>query len=99
MNVKPLYDQLIIDTLVETNTTESGIILPESNNEKPYMGVVVSAGKGKMLENGTVIPLEVQVGDTVMFGKYAGTDVKFGGKAYLMMKESEILCVIQEEGD
>ena len=94
MNVRPLYDRLIVSRVEEENTTASGLIIPDSAKEKPQMGEVIAAGKGKMLEDGKVIPLEVKVGDKVLFGKYSGQEIKIEGDEYLILKEDELLGVV-----
>ena len=94
MNVRPLYDRLIVSRVEEEHTTASGLIIPDSAKEKPQMGEIVAAGKGKMLEDGKVIPLDVKVGDKVLFGKYSGQEIKIEGDEYLILKEDELLGVV-----
>ena len=96
MNVRPLYDRLIVSRVEEENTTASGLIIPDSAKEKPQMGEVIAAGKGKMLEDGKVIPLDVKVGDKVLFGKYSGQEIKIEGAEYLILKEDELLGVVEK---
>jgi chaperonin GroES len=94
MPIKPLHDRVLIERIVEENQKSSGgIIIPDTAKEKPIEGEVVAVGDGA-IEDGKRQPLAVKVGDRVLFGKYAGTDVKFGGKEYLIVKESEILGII-----
>ena len=95
MNIRPLHDRIIVERLEEETTTAAGIIIPDSAKEKPQQGTVVAVGKGKVTEDGKVLPLDVKVGDKVLFGKYAGTDIKLEGKEYLMMREDDILGVVE----
>jgi len=95
MNIRPLHDRIIVERLEEEATTASGIIIPDSAKEKPQQGNVIAVGKGKMTEDGKVLPLDVKVGNKVLFGKYAGTDVKLDGKEYLMMREDDVLGVVE----
>ena len=95
MNIRPLHDRIIVERVEEETTTAAGIIIPDSAKEKPQQGSVVAVGKGKVTEDGKVLPLDVKVGDTVLFGKYAGTDIKLEGKEYLMMREDDILGVVE----
>jgi chaperonin GroES len=95
MNIRPLHDRIIVERLEEETTTASGIIIPDSAKEKPQQGNVVAVGKGKVTEDGKVLPLDVKVGDKVLFGKYSGTEVKLDGKEFLMMREDDILGVVE----
>lgn len=95
MNIRPLHDRIIVERLEEETVTAGGLIIPDSAKEKPQQGKVVAVGKGKKTEDGKVIPLDVKVGDKVLFGKYAGTDVKVDGKEYLMMREDDIMGVVE----
>ena len=95
MNIRPLHDRIIVERLEEETTTAAGIIIPDSAKEKPQQGKVVAVGKGKVTEDGKVLPLDVKTGDTVLFGKYAGTEVKLDGKEFLMMREDDILGVVE----
>jgi chaperonin GroES len=95
MKIRPLQDRIIVERLEEETMTAGGIIIPDSAKEKPQEGKVVAAGKGKVTEDGKVLPLDVKVGDKVLFGKYAGTEVKVDGKEYLMMREDDILGVVE----
>ncbi len=96
MNIRPLQDRLIVECVEEETTTAGGIIIPDTaSKEKPQEGVVIAAGKGKVTADGTVIGMDVKVGDRVMFGKYAGSEIKVEGKAYLMMREDDILGVVE----
>jgi chaperonin GroES len=93
MKIRPLQDRVLIRRVEEEETTAGGIIIPDSAKEKPQEGVVVAAGKGKVREDGGVTPLDVQVGDKVLFGKYAGTDVTLDGEEYVILREEDILAV------
>ena len=95
MNIRPLHDRIIVERLEEETTTAAGIIIPDSAKEKPQQGNVVAVGKGKVTEDGKVLPLDVKVGDKVLFGKYAGSDIKLDGKEYLMMREDDVLGVVE----
>ena len=92
--LKPLYDHVVVERSEAEQKTAGGIVLPDTAKEKPKQGKVVAVGKGKVLENGEVKPLEVREGDRILFGSYAGTEVKYGGKDYLIVKESDILAVL-----
>ena len=95
MNIRPLHDRVIIKRMEEERTSPGGIVIPDSAAEKPVRGEVVSAGKGKILDNGEVRPLDVKAGDTVLFGKYSGTEVKVNGDDLLVMREEDIMGVIE----
>jgi chaperonin GroES len=95
MKIRPLHDRVIVKRMEEERTSPGGIVIPDSATEKPIKGEVVAAGNGKILENGDVRPLDVKVGDTVLFGKYAGTEVKVDGDELLVMKEDDIVGVIE----
>ena len=92
--LKPLGDRVIIEVSKEEEKTISGIVLPGSAQEKPQTGSVIAVGEGRVLENGSTVALSVKVGDTVLFEKYAGTEVKYDGKEYLVVKEHDIVAVI-----
>jgi len=92
--VRPLHDRVIVRRLDEEEKSTGGIIIPDSAKEKPVQGVVIATGKGKMLENGEIRPLDVQEGDIVIFSTYAGTEIKLDGETFLMMREDDILGVI-----
>ena len=91
MNIRPLHDRIIVERLEEETKTAGGLIIPDTAKEKPQQGKVIAVGKGKKTEDGKVLPLDVKVGDKVLFGKYAGTEIKIEGKEYLMMREDDIL--------
>lgn len=94
MNIRPLHDRVLIRRLEEERTSAGGIVIPDNAAEKPSRGEVVAVGKGKILDNGSVHPLDVKAGDKVLFGKYSGTEVP-GSKELLMMREDDIMGVIQ----
>ncbi len=95
MNIRPLHDRVVIKRMEEERTTAGGIVIPDSAAEKPIRGEVVAVGKGKILENGDVRPLDVKTGDKVLFGKYAGTEVKVESEDLLVMREEDIMGVIE----
>ena len=95
MKIRPLQDRVIVKRLEEEEKTEGGIIIPDTAKEKPMEGKVVAVGKGKVLEGGKVLPLDVKAGDRVLFGKYAGTEVKLEGEEHLIMREEDILGIIE----
>ncbi|MGD8956050.1 MAG: co-chaperone GroES [Chromatiaceae bacterium] len=95
MNIRPLHDRVVVRRKEEETTTPGGIVLPGTATEKPVQGEVIAAGHGKILENGQVRPLDVKVGDTVLFGKYSGTEVKVNGEEVLVMREEDIMGVIE----
>jgi len=94
MKIRPLHDRVIIKRLEEDKTSPGGILIPDSAAEKPVRGEVMATGNGKLLENGTVRPLDVKVGDKVLFGKYSGNEVKVDGVDYLVMREDDIVAVL-----
>lgn len=95
MNIRPLHDRVIVRRKEEERTTAGGIVIPDSATEKPIQGEVVAVGKGKILDNGEIRPMDVQVGDTVLFGKYSGTEVKVSGEELLVMREEDIMGVVE----
>ena len=95
MNIRPLHDRVILKRMEEETTSAGGIVIPDSAAEKPVRGEIVAAGTGKRLESGEIIPLDVKVGDTVLFGKYSGTEVKVNGDDLLVMREEDIMGVIE----
>lgn len=95
MKVKPLHDRLIIQALEEEEKTKGGIIIPDTAKEKPVEGKVIAVGAGRVKKDGTKMPLEVKKGDRVLYAKYAGTEIKMDGEEYLMMREDDILAVIE----
>jgi chaperonin GroES len=94
MNVRPLHDRLIIKRIEEKETVRGGIIIPDTAKEKPQEGQVLAVGNGKILENGTKVPLDVKVGDKILFGKYSGTDIKIDGEEVLILREDEVLAIV-----
>ncbi|WP_295390756.1 co-chaperone GroES [uncultured Thiodictyon sp.] len=95
MNIRPLHDRVVVRRMEEERTTAGGIVIPDSATEKPIQGEVIAAGRGKILENGEVRPLDVKVGDRILFGKYSGTEVKLDGKDFLVMREDDIMGVVE----
>ncbi len=96
MKVRPLNDRVLIKRVEEEEKkSKGGIIIPDTAKEKPQRGKVIAVGKGKLLENGERVPLDVKEGDMVLFGKYAGNEIKIEGEEYLIMREDEILCIIE----
>lgn len=95
MNIRPLQDRVIVKRMEEETTTAGGIVLPDSATEKPIRGEVTAVGPGKILDNGEKRPLDVKVGDTVLFGKYSGTEVKLNDEELLVMREEDIMGVIE----
>ena len=94
MNVRPLHDRLIIHRLDEGEQKVGGIIIPDSAKEKPQQGKVIAAGNGKTHDDGKRVPLDVKPGDTILFGKYSGQEIKLDGEDYIIMREDEVLGVI-----
>ncbi len=94
MKIRPLYDRIVVKRIEEQETVRGGIIIPDSAKEKPQEGEVVAVGNGKRLENGTMVPLDVKVGDRILFGKYSGSDIKLDGEEYMIMREDEVLGVL-----
>lgn len=97
MNVRPLQDRLVIKRLDGKEQTKGGIIIPDSAQERPLEGEVIAVGSGKHLEDGTVIPLDVKTGDRVLFGKYSGTEIKIDGEERLILREEEVLGIIESD--
>jgi chaperonin GroES len=95
MKLRPLQDRIIVKRIEEEAKTAGGIFIPDTAKEKPQMGQIVSVGNGKKTEDGKVIPVDVKAGDKVLFGKYAGTEVKVEGEEYLIMREDDILGIIE----
>lgn len=95
MNIRPLHDRVIIRRMEEERTSPGGIVIPDSATEKPIRGEVLAVGNGKITENGEVRPLDVKVGNKVLFGKYSGTEVKVDGEELLVMREDDIVAVIE----
>lgn len=95
MKIRPLHDRVVVRRLEQETTSPGGIVIPDSAKEKPIQGEVVAAGNGKIMENGDVRPLDVKVGDKVLFGKYSGTEVKIGDEEMLVMREEDIMGVVE----
>ena len=95
MNLKPLGDKLIVEVLGAKDKSRGGIILPDNAKEKPQEAKVLAVGSGKLLRNGKVVPPEIKTGDTVLFGKYSGNEVKLEGKEYLIIQQDDVLAVIK----
>ncbi|MBV1961470.1 MAG: co-chaperone GroES [Immundisolibacteraceae bacterium] len=95
MSIRPLHDRVVVRRQEEEKTTPGGILLPDSASEKPAEGEVIACGNGKILDNGEIRPLDVKPGDKVLFGKYSGSDVKVGDDELLVMREDDILCIIE----
>ena len=95
MKIRPLHDRVIVRRVEEERTTAGGIVIPDSATEKPSQGEIVAAGNGKITESGEVRPLDVKAGDKVLFGKYAGTEVKVEGEELLVMREEDIMGVVE----
>src|SRR5712672_1072589 len=93
MNIRPLYDRIVVKRIEEQETTRNGIFIPDSAKEKPQEGEVMAIGHGKRLEDGKLVALDVKIGDRVLFGKYSGTETKVVGTEYIIMREDDILGV------
>jgi chaperonin GroES len=96
MKIRPLYDRVLVKRVESQETTKGGIIIPDTAKEKPIEGQVMAVGSGKILENGKVRPLDVKAGDRVLFGKYSGSDVRIEGEEHLILREDEILAVMEK---
>jgi chaperonin GroES len=97
MNIRPLQDRIIVERIEEETTTKGGIIIPDTvSKEKPQEGKVIAVGKGKVTPEGKLLPLDVKKGDLVLFGKYAGSEIKVDGVEYLIMREDDILGVVEK---
>ena len=97
MKIRPLQDRIIVKRLEEEETSRGGIIIPDTAKEKPSEGLVVAVGKGKVTEDGKKLPLEVKKNDRILFGKYSGTDIKIEGEEYLIMREDDVLGIVQKK--
>ena len=95
MNIRPLHDRVIVKRMEEERTSPGGIVIPDSATEKPVKGEVVAVGNGKVLDNGEIRKLELKAGDKVLFGKYSGTEVKVEGEELLVMREDDVMAVIE----
>jgi chaperonin GroES len=96
MNVRPLQDRLVVRRVEEEETTKGGIIIPDSAKERPLEGEVIAVGAGKRIDDGTVVALDVKEGDRILFGKYAGTEIKLDGVEHLILREDEVLGIIEK---
>lgn len=96
MKIRPLHDRLLVKRLEEQETTKGGIIIPDSAKEKPIEGQIIAAGNGKITDSGDVRPLDVKAGDRILFGKYSGTEVKVEGEDHLILREDEVLAVVEK---
>ena len=97
MKIRPLYDRIVVKRIEEKEQMQGGLYIPDSAKEKPQEGEVVSVGKGKRLEDGKLVPLDVAVGDRILFGKYSGSDIKIDGEEYLIMREDEVLGILDAQ--
>ena len=97
MNIRPLYDRIVVKRIEEGEKMQGGLYIPDSAKEKPQEGEVVAVGKGKRLEDGKVIALDVTVGDRILFGKYSGSDIKIDGDEFLIMREDEVLGILESK--
>ncbi len=94
MKIRPLYDRIVVKRIEQTEQMQGGLYIPDTAKEKPQEGEVVAVGKGKRLENGSLVSLDVQAGDRILFGKYSGSDIKLDGEEYLIMREDEVLGIL-----
>lgn len=94
MHIRPLYDRIVVRRIEEQETTGSGIIIPDSAKEKPQEGEVIAIGRGKRLEDGKVVPIDVKVGDRILFGKYSGSETQLENTEYIVMREDDVLGVL-----
>ena len=94
MNIRPLYDRIVVKRIEEKETTRNGIVIPDSAQEKPHEGEVLAVGHGKRLEDGTLVALDVKVGDRILFGKYSGSETKLDGTEYIIMREDDVLGIL-----
>jgi chaperonin GroES len=95
VKIRPLHDRVIVRRLEEERRTPGGLVIPDTAKEKPIQGEIVAVGKGKILENGEIRPLDVKVGDKILFGKYSGTEVKVGNEELLVMREEDIVGIVE----
>jgi chaperonin GroES len=94
MNIRPLYDRIVVKRIEEAETTRSGIVIPDSAKEKPQQGEITAAGRGKRLDDGNMVAMDVKVGDRILFGKYSGSETKLDGNEYIIMREEDVLGVL-----
>ena len=95
MQVRPLHDRVLVKRVEEKEVVKGGIIIPDTAKEKPQEGEVMAVGRGKRLEDGTIVPLDVKVGDRILFGKYSGSEIKIDGEEYVIMREDEVLGILE----
>jgi len=95
MQIRPLHDRIVVKRVEEEKKTPGGIVIPDTAAEKPIQGEVIAVGKGKVLDNGEVRPIEVKVGDKVLFGKFSGTEVKFEGEELVVMREDDVMAIVE----
>jgi chaperonin GroES len=95
MKFRPLYDRILVERVESEEKTKGGLIIPDTAQEKPQQGKVIAVGQGTLLEDGKLIPLEVKAGDTILFGKYSGSEIKIEGNEYLIMKEDDVLGLVE----
>jgi chaperonin GroES len=95
MKFRPLYDRILVERVESEEVTKGGIILPDTAKEKPQQGKIIAVGHGRRLEDGKLVPLELKAGDTILFGKYSGTEIKIDGVEYLIMKEDDVLGLVE----
>lgn len=94
VGVRPLHDRILVRRMAEEEKTAGGLFIPDTAKEKPQKGEIIATGKGRLTEDGKTLPLEVKAGDRVLFGKYSGTELKIGGEEFLMMREEDVLGII-----
>ena len=97
MKIRPLYDRIVVKRIEEQEQKVGGLYIPDSAKEKPQEGEVVAVGKGKRLEDGKLVPLDVEVGNRILFGKYSGSDIKLDGEEFLIMREDEVLGILESQ--
>ena len=95
MKIQPLHDRILVKRIEEETKTKGGIIIPDTAKEKPQQGKIIAVGKGKVNDDGKVTPLDVKVGDTILFGKYSGSEIKLNGEEHLIMREEDILGIVE----
>jgi len=97
MKIRPLYDRIVVKRIEEKEQMQGGLYIPDTAKEKPQEGEVAAVGKGKRLEDGKIVALDVQVGDRILFGKYSGSDIKLDGEEFLIMREDEVLGILESQ--
>jgi len=95
MNIRPLYDRIVVKRIEEQEVRQGSIIIPDTAKEKPQEGEVVAVGQGKRLEDGKIVPLDVKAGDRILFGKYSGSEIRIEGEEYVIMREDEVLGILE----